>query len=368
MSQLDDVAQLRPWLRLLQTEGVGNQTGRVLLTAFGMPEAIFSASYAQLTALVSPRVARALLQPPSAAQQNQFERTLAWLAQPGHRIVTLADADYPPALLQIADPPLLLYLKGRAELLPLSALAVVGSRNATIQGVLNAERFSEAVSRAGISVISGLALGIDAAAHRGGLRGSGASVAVIGTGIDIDYPASNRSLARQLAQEGCIVSEYQLGTPPQAGNFPRRNRLISGLAHAVLVVEAAARSGSLITANIALEQGRDVMAIPGSIHSPLSKGCHFLIKQGAKLVESVDDILQEFQRFQSAPSTLTPAHPLLDQTGKRVMQALGFDPVDADSLSQSSGLAPAQLHAQLLQLELDGLIESLPGARYRRLD
>lgn len=215
------------------------------------------------------------------------------MEQEGNRILTLGDAAYPPALLDIPDPPLMLYAKGRIELLARSALAVAGSRNATALGRANAERFSEALSKTGLAIASGLALGIDAAAHEGGLRGAGSTIAVIGTGADIIYPTRNRGLAQRIASEGCIVSEYVLGTPAMAANFPRRNRIISSLARGVLVIEAAAQSGSLITARVAAEQGRDVFAILGSLHSPLAKGCHHLIKQGAKLVESAHDVFKE---------------------------------------------------------------------------
>jgi DNA processing protein len=363
-----DVAEHAGWIRLMQTEGVGVEAARRLLSAFGMPSAIFAADRDAMCAVVTARIANAVLTPPSAMLQNNIERALAWAGEPGNRIVTLADADYPQALLNIADPPVLLYIKGRMELLAATSLAVVGSRNATVQGLQNSERFSDAASRAGLTIVSGLALGIDAAAHQGGLRGTGSTVAVIGTGIDVVYPARNRTLAHRLAEEGCIVSEYPLGMPPIAGNFPRRNRIISGLARAVLVVEAAAQSGSLITARMAAEQGRDVFAIPGSIHSPLSKGCHLLIKQGAKLVESAEDILEELGRLPLAsPQSLQQRACAERPEEDTVLRAMGFDPVDADMLSLRSGLDAAALQARLLTLELDGVVECLPGGSYRRI-
>ena len=367
---LNDATELADWLRLLQTEGVGVEAARRLLTAFGMPSDILAADVAALSTVVTERVARALLKPPSAMMQNHIDRTLAWVEEPGNRIVTLADGGYPQALLTIPDPPVLLYMKGRAELLAAASLAVVGSRNATAQGVQNSERFSDAASRAGLTIVSGLALGIDAAAHQGGLRGSGSTVAVIGTGLDIVYPARNRALAHRLAEEGCIVSEYPLGMPPIAGNFPRRNRIISGLSRAVLVVEAAAQSGSLITARMAAEQGRDVFAIPGSIHSPLSKGCHLLIKQGAKLVESAEDILEELGRLPlslplQAPKQGTLTH---DPDEDSVLKVMGFDPIAGDTLTMRSGLDAAALNARLLTLEMEGLVECLPGGMYRRMN
>jgi DNA processing protein len=373
IANLNDAAELRDWIRLMQTDGVGVEMARRLLTTFGLPGDIFSADFDALRAVAPERIARALLQTPTAMMQNRIELTLDWAAQPGRRILTLADADYPQALLNIADPPILLYIQGRDRLLSATSLAVVGSRNATVQGIQNAERFSEAASRAGLTVVSGLALGIDAAAHHGGLRGSGSSVAVIGTGIDIVYPMRNRALAQRLAEEGCIVSEYPFGMPPVAANFPRRNRIISGLARAVLVVEAAAQSGSLITARTAAEQGRDVFAIPGSIHSPLSKGCHQLIKQGAKLIESAQDILEELGKLPLLarhPQALanTSAIASANHDADALLRAMGFDPVDADVLSLRSGLSAAMLSEQLLALELDGAVECLPGGRYRRVN
>ncbi|EJL86433.1 DNA protecting protein DprA [Herbaspirillum sp. CF444] len=362
---LNDTTELSDWLRLTQTEGVGVEAARRLLTAFGMPSDIFAADVVALSTVVTERIARALLKPPSAMMQNHIERTLAWVGEPDNRIVTLADAGYPQALLNIPDPPVLLYIKGRAELLAATSLAVVGSRNATAQGIQNSERFSDAASRAGLTIVSGLALGIDAAAHEGGLRGSGSTVGVIGTGLDIVYPARNRALAHRLAEEGCIVSEYPLGMPPIASNFPRRNRIISGLSRAVLVVEAAAQSGSLITARMAAEQGRDVFAIPGSIHAPLSKGCHLLIKQGAKLVESAQDILDELGNLSLSSSLQVPTD---NRDEDVVLKAMGFDPIAGDMLSMRSGLDAAALNAHLLTLELDGVVECLPGGMYRRMN
>lgn len=368
----DDPASAVHWLRLCLTEGVGAATARRLLATFGLPGQLWHCGHAQLAALVGPALARRLLAPPTAAQRAQITATLHWLQRPGHALVTLADAHYPAALLHIADPPPLLYLRGNPALLQAEALAVVGSRNATAQGVAHAARFSEELSRAGLTIVSGLALGIDAAAHEGGLRGSGSTVAVIGTGIDLDYPSRHRALAQRIAAQGCIVSEYALGTPPLAANFPRRNRIIAGLARAVLVVEAAAQSGSLITARMAAEQGRDVFAIPGSIHAPLAKGCHQLIRQGAKLVETTQDILEEFadrqvvvtaSRGDAAPHRRDDDDPAT----ARVLATMGYDPVAADTLAGRCGLEMAALAGLLLTLELQGRIELLPGAYYRRL-
>ena len=353
-------AELASWLALNQIPGLGNEGLRRLLQAFGTPTQVFATPAHTLQQVVQPVIAATII-------QGWDEATLApitsWLADPHNHIVTLADPDYPQALLNISDPPLLLYVKGRLELLNHPALAVVGSRNATPQGLSNAEAFAQAASAAGLCIVSGMAHGIDAAAHRGGLREFGSSIGIVGTGLDKVYPAANRQLAHRLAQEGALVSEFSLGTPPLAANFPRRNRIISGLSLGCLVVEASLQSGSLITARMALEQGRDVFAIPGSIHAPQTKGCHHLIKQGAKLVECAQDILEELGCF-SASSTLQSSvleeHPLL--------MHLGFDPVDMDSLSQRSGLTIGALSAILLQLELDGDIATLPGGLYQRIN
>ncbi len=354
------------WLRLEQTPGVGAETARKLLSVFGLPQSIFSADFAALHSHVPERIARALIALPSDDVRAQIDKTLAWAAQAGNRVLTLADADYPRPLLDIADPPLLLYAKGRLELLARPALAVVGSRNATAQGIAHARQFSEALSQAGLTIVSGMALGIDAAAHEGGLRGGSSTIAVIGTGADIVYPARNRDLAHRIAREGSLLSEYPLGMPAIAANFPRRNRIISGLARGVLVVEAAAQSGSLITARMAGEQGREVFAIPGSIHSPLSKGCHELIRQGAKLVESAQDVLEEFPDYgkrQSAAESIS----LPVSSDDPILAAMGFDPIDVDTLAQRAGCDVQSALSRLLTLELDGSIEMLADGRYRRL-
>ena len=365
-----DDDDLAGWLRLQLTAGLGGVGARRLLARFGLPGRIFAAGADALRACVAPALAQALAAPATAQIARQTERTLEWLASPGscHTVLTLADPDYPPQLLEIADPPLLLYVVGRRALLQRRALAVVGSRNASAQGVANADAFAEALSRAGLTIVSGLALGIDAAAHRGGLRGAGSSVAVIGTGADIVYPRSNGALTRLLAEQGCIISEYALGVTALPFNFPRRNRLISGLADGVLVVEAAARSGSLITARVAADQGRDVFAIPGSIHSALAKGCHALIKQGAKLVESADDVLQELRlpAPTSAPQPRTDA-AAADAVHPALLAALGHDPVGADLLAARAGLDAAGVLGQLLHLELAGLVERLPGGLFQRI-
>lgn len=350
-------ASLASWLTLSQIPGLGNEGLRRLLQAFGSPDSVLNASVSSLSKHVKPAVARAIAE---GVDDSALAPVAAWLDDPLNRIITIADAEYPQHLLNTIDPPLLLYVKGRADLLNARSLAVVGSRNATAQGIRNAEAFSKSASDAGLCIVSGMAHGIDAAAHLGGLQGAGSSIAVVGTGLDKVYPAANRELAHRLAQNGTIISEFPLGTPPLAANFPRRNRIISGLSLGCLVVEASLQSGSLITARMALEQGREVFAIPGSIHSPQSKGCHALIKQGAKLVESSRDILEELGYRSPAPApSSAPEHPLFAH--------LGFDPLDTDSLAQRSGLTIAELSAILLQLELDGHIASLPGGLYQRI-
>ncbi|WP_309295119.1 DNA-processing protein DprA [Noviherbaspirillum aridicola] len=362
---MDD--ELAGWIRLQLTPGVGPVSGRRLLSAFGPPCQIFQRELPSLRALVPEQTAVALAAPPDGEMRKRIETSLEWATREGNRIITLADPEYPPCLLEIPDPPLVLYAKGRSELLGRPAIAVVGSRNATTQGMINAEQFSEALSVQGLAIISGLALGIDAAAHRGGLRGSGSSIAVTGTGPDIIYPARNRALALELAQNGCVISEYPLGTPALAANFPRRNRIISGLARGVLVIEAAERSGSLITARTAADQGRDVFAIPGSIHSPLSKGCHLLIKQGAKLVEGARDILEELDYGPRAPAR-EPSAPAEDEASDDgLLGRIGHDPICADELAARAGLPAGELQARLLELELQGMIEMLPGGRVRRV-
>jgi DNA processing protein len=351
--------ELVSWVALSQVPGLGGEGLRRLLQVFGSPEAIISASAASLKQYVKPAIVELIKAGIDDAEQTTLA---AWLDQPDNTIVTLADPDYPQLLLNIADPPPLLYLKGRRSLLNVPALAIVGSRNSTAQGSDNAEAFAQSLGNAGLCIISGMAHGVDAAAHRGGLQTAAGSIAVVGTGLDKVYPAANRDLAHLLAARGLLVSEFPLGTPPIAANFPRRNRIISGLSLGCLVVEASLQSGSLITARLALEQGREVFAIPRSIHSPQTKGCHYLIKQGAKLVERAQDILDELGGFLGVDSidknSSKSEHPLY--------QHLGFDPVDLDTLSSRSGLTIDALSAILLQMELEGCVASLPGGLYQR--
>jgi DNA processing protein len=357
----DDLAA---WLRLLRTESVGRDSARRLLAACGTPEAVFAARPATLRELVGPQQAAALAAVPER-HAEQLAATLAWLdADPTHQVLTLGDAAFPALLLETGDPPLLLYAQGRLELLGAPALAVVGSRNPSAQGIDNARAFAEHLSRAGVTIVSGLALGIDAAAHEGGLAGAGSTIAVVGTGLDRIYPARHRALTHRIAKQGLLVSEFELGMPPLAENFPQRNRLIAGLSRGTLVVEAALPSGSLITARQALEAGRDVFAIPGSIHSPQSRGCHTLIKQGAKLVDSADDILGELNWTPGA--ALAPASAASRGADDPLLTALGHDPVTLDALLARTGESATVLSARLLELELDGRVARLPGGLYQR--
>ena len=348
------------WIDLSLVPGLGPGAYRALLSAFGLPHAIRSASRSQLARVVPEAIAAAIVSDQRAAG---VAAALEWAEQPGRSVVTLADPDYPQQLLQIPDPPVLLYVRGDMRLLGAASLAIVGSRNATHQGVANAEAFARALSETGLTIVSGLALGIDAAAHRGGLDGRGSTIAVLGCGADIVYPMGNETLFEQIAGSGAIASEFPLGTPPSRENFPRRNRLISGLARGCLVVEAAFASGSLITARLAAEQGREVFAIPGSIHSPLSKGCHALIKQGAKLVESAKDVLEELG-LAALPSTVRNSSGVSDG----FLQHMGYDPCTIDALARRTGLTAEAISAMLLTLELEGKVSSLPGGAYQRIN
>ena len=388
---------LKAWLRLSLTPGVGNITARSLLLGFGLPEAIFQRSALQLQALVSEAISLQLCRIPPGLDEA-VETTWAWLHTQTHsgsskiihkRLLTLADPDYPSSLMLTPDPPCLLYVLGQTQHLHLlspptdqapPALAVVGSRNPTPQGRLNAHDFSAHLAQAGLTVVSGLALGVDTAAHQGALKGGHAShplhtVAVVGTGLDRVYPYQNHALALKIAANGLLISEYPLNTPPITSNFPKRNRLIAGLSQGCLVVEAATRSGSLITAKQALDLGKEVFAIPGSIHTTVSKGCHDLIKQGAKLVDCTQDILEELKNLPKVQvckaSTLAPDLPdtsvnLLARL--TVLEHLGQDPVGLDELQIRSGLSVAQLQAELFQLELNGVLGRLPGGLYQQLN
>lgn len=358
------------WLSLQRLPGVGQRTQLDLLEHFGSVENIFSASRGQLEKVLAakPEAIRAILDgPDDAALQTGLE----WLREPGHHLLTWADSDYPPLLREIPDPPSMLYVVGERALLSGPQLAVVGSRNPTPMGRENAHAFAKSLAAAGLTVTSGLALGIDGAAHRGALEAGGATVAVAGTGLDRVYPARHRELAHEIAKHGALVSEYPLGTPPRPENFPIRNRIISGLSLGTLVVEAALQSGSLITARLATEQGREVFAIPGSIHSPQARGCHALIRQGAKLVETAQDILEELGPLASltrraAPENADAARPL-DPAMNALLEHIGHDPVTVDVLIERSGLTAEAVSSMLLQMELNGLVSGCPGGKIQRI-
>ena len=376
--------ELSAWLRLELTPGVGNTTARQLLAAFGLPHRVFEASSQSLEQVVSARIRAALHQEPDQLPPL-LETTWQWLqsAPLQHRVLVLGDPSYPQSLLNMEDPPLLLYGMGAAEIWANEGLrvamsrciAVVGSRNPTPQGAINAQQFSQALAQAGLTVVSGLALGVDGAAHEGALDGAPvgqiATIAVVGTGLDRVYPSQHLDLAHRIAQRGVVISEYALGTPPIAANFPKRNRIIAGLACGTLVVEAALKSGSLITARMASEQGKDVFAIPGSIHSTQARGCHALIKQGAKLVESAHDILEELEG--TANSTLAAINASstgndgMPDSDDDLLNALGFGALGLDALQARTGLDIATLQARLMELEIHGQLSRLPGGLFQRL-
>lgn len=352
-----------PWLKLGLIPQLTGAAWRRLGARFGPPHAILEQPVGALATAVDADLARQIVAGPDPAR---LQEAITWLDAANRALLTPDDDRYPERLLQSAAAPPVLYAEGRLELLQPESLAIVGSRNATPQGVRNAHTFAHAVAAANVTVVSGMALGIDAAAHAAALEEIGSTIAVLGSGADVVYPRRNAALFEQIRSDGLILSEFPLGTPPLASNFPRRNRIICGLARGCLVVEAALASGSLITARLAVELGRDVFAIPGSIHSPLSKGCHYLIKQGAKLVETAEEVLEEFgsTRGQAADnaSTATQAHegsPLLDQ--------LGYEPCDLDSLIERCRSSAEALLPRLTELELEGLVARLPDGRYQRV-
>lgn len=399
--------EIAAWLRLTTTPGISRTLARQLLAALGIPQNIFEAPYSALCTIAGHEVAAVLQQGPPPEFAQRIAATLAWQKQAECHLVTLADPAYPPMLLDTADPPTLLYVRGRLQLLHTPALAIVGSRHASAQGLANARAFAATCASAGLTIVSGMALGIDGAAHEGALAAGGGTVAVVGTGVNRVYPARHGALAQRLAQHGALISEWPLDTPPRPGHFPQRNRLIAGLARGVLVVEAAAQSGSLITARLANEMGRDVFAIPGSIHSALTKGCHYLIKEGAKLVESAEEVLEDLGRPAGPPIACTETAPRdkplkarklglgfasdngidkdrlppsarphatqrlkapaaklpLDADALAVLRALGHDAAAPDLLAERTGLSAARLQAALLNLEMTERIALMPCGR-----
>ncbi|WP_066081335.1 DNA-processing protein DprA [Bergeriella denitrificans] len=393
------------WLELALTPYVGSELFLKLLQHYGSAEAALQAPPAFIEQAARQKQAAAAWCNPEkrALGKAAAEAALTWERQEGCRLMMLCDEDFPTMLAEGLTPPPVLFLRGNPALLHRPSVAIVGSRHATPQAMRIARDFGEALDARGITVVSGMAAGIDSAAHQGALQQSGATVAVWGTGIDRIYPPGNKQLAYDIAERGLIVSEFPLNTRPLAGNFPRRNRLIAALSQAVLVVEAAVESGSLITAKLAADIGREVMAVPGSIDNPHSKGCHKLIKEGAKLVECLEDIVQECpQLLQNAPISSysinkprrkaaataplfaekrveQPPHPPAaserpsekaadgHQGEEALLAAMGYDPVHPDTLSQNTGLAAADVYAKLLEYELDGTVAALPGGRYQRI-
>lgn len=365
---------LECWLRLSRAPGIGSRALIALLEIFKTPEHIVGASHAQLARVLGNNEADlfAITNEPDIGRR---EKDIEWLAQQDSHLISILDNDYPELLREIPDPPVLLYIKGNPTVLSLPQLAMVGSRNPTHSGVENAKAFAGTLAPTGLLVTSGMALGVDTAAHVGALDAGGITVAVTGTGVDRIYPAGNRALAHRIVEQGALVSEYPLATPPLRENFPRRNRIISGLSLGALVVEAALRSGSLITARLASEQGREVFAIPGSIHSPQSKGCHQLIRQGAKLVETATDIMEELgplvatlhQAIETSGKTNPAVASKDNSTNFELLEYLDFDPIDVNTLVERSGLTPEAISSMLLEWNLRGIFRFVPAARSNAL-
>jgi DNA processing protein len=402
-------ASLAAWLALASVRVRSPAALRALLAAFEDAATLLAQPFGELARIAGADAARAVAAAAQADVGDQAARTLAWCALPGNALLTLDDPTYPAALLNMHDPPPLLYVSGQLERLHEPSLAIVGSRNATPQGTEDAGRFARELAGAGLGIVSGLALGIDAAAHRGALEAGGFTVAVVGTGADIVYPAKHRALAHDIAAHGAIVSEWPLGTAAKPAHFPQRNRIIAGMTKGVLVVEAALRSGSLITARLANEMGRDVFALPGSIHAPLARGCHQLIKDGAMLTETPDDVLeglglapvpairpaerpaarrarpivtrgdgtalpserepppaQTLPLFDSPPAVPEARSRTLSPGAASVLQALGHAPAALEILAARTEMDSATLQGALLELELRGYLTVLPGGRYLR--
>ncbi|WP_298013105.1 DNA-processing protein DprA [uncultured Castellaniella sp.] len=368
--------ELRAWIRLSLEPELGAARIRLLLSVFGMPQDICAASTGSLARYLDPGLAARLRQAPDEPLRQAIAASLGWLAEPGHHLLTLADPLYPQALFELNDPPPILYAHGQLDILSRPMLAIVGARSATPEGARNAHDFARHLAQQGWCVVSGLASGIDGAAHAGALdagASGGGTLAVLGTGIDRVYPPAHRALAHRIAEHGLMLSEFPLGAQGLPFHFPQRNRIVAALGRGVLVVEAAARSGSLITARLAGELGREVFAIPGSIHSPLSRGCHALIRQGAKLVESGQDIVEELRQGglpgiaagPAAPRPVPQQEP--DPEAAPLLQALGYEPADLDTLQARTGWSIDRLTSRLTLLEISGALERQPDGRYRRL-
>ncbi len=367
---MDTTQNHTDWLSLTQASGIGPAICNKLLLEFKSPEAILSSDHNNLRQFgLSDDSINSLLEP----DQEQINKTLEWLNQTNHHLITYLDDDYPELLKSIHSPPMILFAIGQRQALGFLHIAIVGSRNPTTGGKRLAEDFASELSRSGLSICSGLALGIDYHSHLGALKAAGSTLAVLGNGLNSIYPARHKKIAHQIIENGLLLSEYLPNTKPNPGNFPRRNRIISGMSLGVLVVEAAKRSGSLITANYALEQGRDVFAIPGSIHNPLARGTHSLIKQGAKLVETVNDILEELSPMANVvlnrPSTLEDSqngYSDLEPDYKLLLDSMGYEIVSVDKLVELTGLTADVVSSMLLILELQGMIGSQHGGKYCR--
>jgi DNA processing protein len=359
--------ELRFWLALHRAPQIGSRRFRKLLDRFETPGAVFSAGRSAWISAGLPDPTLDYLEKPD---WKGVAADLAWLEAPGHHCLTLADPRYPPLLREMADPPAVLFVAGSPAALPMRHIAMVGSRNPSSNGLKTAHDFAAALASAGFGIVSGLALGIDAASHRGTLAARGITVAVGGTGLDRVYPWQHHELAEEIiARQGALVSEFPPGTEAKASNFPRRNRIISGLSLGTLVIEAAAQSGSLITARLAVEQSREVFAVPGSIYSPLSRGCNELIKQGAKLVQTVDDIIEEFAFRFAAPTPAEPpsSEPSPDEPSLTLLKFVAYDPTTVDTLVAATGNSPETIASMLLMLELQGYIEPAPGGGFIRI-
>jgi DNA processing protein len=370
MDGISPESPLNYWLALLHCPGIGAKRFAELLQHYGDPASVFNYGVKELGVSGLPKESVAWLRNPD---WSIIEPDLTWLAaSERHHIITLADPAYPPLLLETDNPPPLLFVNGDPSILKAPQLGVVGSRNPSSGGQENARNFAKSLAQAGLAITSGLALGIDAAAHEGALAGGGATIAVTGTGLDRVYPARHRELAHRIAASGALISEFPIGTPPLADHFPRRNRIISGLSLGTLVVEAAPRSGSLITARLAAEQGREVFAIPGSIHNPMARGCHALIRQGAKLIETVEDILEELGPLAALNHSLSHDDCgddgiALDANQLKILENMGHDPVSVDALVERASLTTEEVSAILLVLELQGVVSSAAGGLYTRI-
>lgn len=381
MPYLVNESELASWLRLSLEPDLSPAQARLLLARFGLPQDIYSQSVSALSQVVPSQLAAQLKADPSPELATLIQRSVEWASLDANTIISLADQSYPQALLNSHNPPLLLYAKGNISLLNLPSLAIVGARSSTAAGNENAFSFARHLCSQGWTIISGLASGIDTAAHQGSLAADhpqASTIAVLGTGIDLVYPATNRKLAHRIAEKGLLLSEFALGTKALPYHFPKRNHIVAALANGTLVVEAALKSGSLITAKYASEMGREVFAIPGSIHSPLSKGCHQLIRQGAKLVDSAQDINDELKNILPANQQLPEPHQLAltkathavtinDPTQQQVLDALGYEMMSPDALQQRTQLATAELATALVELELQGVIQQLSSGDYQRL-